>query len=217
MIDRLGQNTEEDLHTHLEAKRILASSKKNDVPTFSPMHDEINELKKRLDKLPAKSSEATSSTTRSSFNLKIQQAPLPISFHMPTMTIYEGKTDPQDHLDAFKDQMDLLQVLSQVRYRCFEVTLTATTKKWFRQIEPETVTSWTQLSGLFMRPFQGARKYATPLSRLASIKQGSKEALKAYVIRFNEELVTIHNPQEIRVLMAAILRVRPETPFWDKF
>ena len=47
-----------------------------------------------------------------------------------------------------------------------------------------------------MRRFQGARKYMTPLSRLASIKQGLHKTLKAYVGRFNEELATIHNPQE---------------------
>ena len=77
-------------------------------------------------------------------------------------------------------------------------------KKWFRQIEPETIASWMQLLGLFMRQFQGTRKYATPLSRLASIKQGSNEALKAYVKCFNEELATIHNLQENGVLMATI-------------
>ena len=67
-----------------------------------------------------------------------------------------------------------------------------------------------------MRQFQGTRKYTTPLSRLASIKQGSNETLKAYVRYFNEELVTSHNSQENGALMAAISRVRPETPFWDK-
>ena len=67
-----------------------------------------------------------------------------------------------------------------------------------------------------MSQFQGARKYTTPLSRLASIKQGLHETLKAYVRRFNEELATIHNPQENGVLMAAISGVRLETPFWDK-
>ena len=67
-----------------------------------------------------------------------------------------------------------------------------------------------------MHQFQGARKYATPLSYLANIKQGSNETLKAYVRRFNEELATIHNPQENEALMATISGVRPETPFWDK-
>ena len=89
-------------------------------------------------------------------------------------------------------------------------------KKWFRQIEPETVASWAQLSGLFMRQFQGVRKYATPLSHLASIIQGSNETLKAYIKSFNEELATIHNLQEYGVLMAAISGVQLETPFWDK-
>ena len=67
-----------------------------------------------------------------------------------------------------------------------------------------------------MRQFQGARKYATPLSSLASIKQRPNKTLKTYVKRFNEELATIHNPQENGVLMAAISGVRLETPFWDK-
>ena len=67
-----------------------------------------------------------------------------------------------------------------------------------------------------MHQFKGARKYATPLSHLTSIKQRPNETLKAYVKCFNEELATIHNSQENGVLMAAISGVRPETPFWDK-
>ena len=69
---------------------------------------------------------------------------------------------------------------------------------------------------MFMRQFQGARKYATPLSRLASIKQGPNETLKVYIKRFNDKLTMIPNPRENGVMMAAISRVRPETPFWDK-
>ena len=56
---------------HLDARRTSALSKKNNVLTFSLVHDEINELRKRLDKLAAKSSEATPSTTSSPFSLEI--------------------------------------------------------------------------------------------------------------------------------------------------
>ena len=94
VFDRLRQNTEEDLRIHLDARRTSASSKKNDVPAFSPLHDEVNELQKLLEKLAAKSSETTPSTTSSPFSLEIQQAPLPTGFCMPTMTTCEGKTDP---------------------------------------------------------------------------------------------------------------------------
>ena len=71
VFNQLGHNAGEYLRAHLDARRTLASSKKNDVPTFSPVHDEINELKKMLDKLAAKSFEATPSLTNSPFNLKI--------------------------------------------------------------------------------------------------------------------------------------------------
>ena len=108
MFDRLGQNVEEDLRVHLDARQTSASSKKNNVPAFSSVHDKINELRQRLDKLAAKSSKATPSSTSSPFSLEIQQASLPARFRMPTMTTYEGKIDPQDHLDAFNNQMDLV-------------------------------------------------------------------------------------------------------------
>ena len=57
------------------------------------------------------------------------------------MATYEGKIDPLDHLDAFNDQMDLLQVTLLARCRCFAVILSGTAKKWIRIIEPETITS----------------------------------------------------------------------------
>ena len=57
------------------------------------------------------------------------------------MATYEGKTNPLDHLDAFNDQMDLLQVTLLAHCRCFIVTLSGTAKKWIHQIESETITS----------------------------------------------------------------------------
>ena len=57
------------------------------------------------------------------FSVEIQQAPLLVGFSMPTMATYEGKMDPLDHLDAFNEQMDFLQVTTLARYKCFAVTL----------------------------------------------------------------------------------------------
>ena len=113
---------------------------------------------------------------------------------MSTMATYEGKTDPLNHLDAFKDQMDLLQVLTLARCRCFTVTLWGTAEKWIRQVEAKTVVSWGQLPAMFIHRVQRARKYVTPLSRLASIRKGPNETLKAHIKRFNDKLATIHNP-----------------------
>ena len=62
----------------------------------------------------------------------------------------------------------------------------------------------------------GARKHATPLSRLARIKQGPNAMLKLYIKHFNDELTTIHNPKGNGLMMAAMSEVRFDTFFWDK-
>ena len=194
IFDRLGRGRGEDMGTHLEARRISATSRRREyLPIVSPINDEINELRVRLKKLAARNTEVSQSTSTSSFSAEIQQAPLPTGFRMSAMATYEGKTNPQDHLDAFNNQTDLLQVTTIARCKCFAVTLLGTTKKCIHQIEPDIVVSWRQLSSMFMHQFQGARKYATPLSRLSSIKQGPNETLKSYIKRFNDELTTIQN------------------------
>ena len=92
------------MRTHLEARRTSATSRsKQEEAVVSPVNDEINVLRARLEKLEARNTEAPQSTSTSPFSSKIQQAPLLVGFRMPTMAAYEGKTDPLDHLDAFND------------------------------------------------------------------------------------------------------------------
>ena len=143
MFDRLGQSIGEDIRTHLEARRTSATfRRRQEGAVVSPVNDEINELRARLEKLAAKNTEAAQSTSTSPFSVQIQQAPLPAGFRMPTMATYEGKTDPLDYPDAFNDQMDLLQVTTLACCRCFAVTLSGTAKKCICQIESETIVSW---------------------------------------------------------------------------
>ena len=95
---------------HLEARRTSATSRRRSKEAvISPVNDEINKLRARLEKLVAKNTKAAQSTSTSPFNVEIQQAPLPVGFRIPTMATYKGKIDPLDHLDAFNDQIDILQ------------------------------------------------------------------------------------------------------------
>ena len=86
VFDRLGRSRGEDMHTHLEARRTsITSIKREELPVVSPINDEINELRAKLEKLAARNTEAAQSTPISSFGGEIQQAPLPTRFKMPTM------------------------------------------------------------------------------------------------------------------------------------
>ena len=155
VFDRLGRSRGEDMRTHLEVSHTSTTSiMRQEEAVISSFNDKINELRARLEKLAARNTEAVQSISTSPFSVEIQQTPLPVGFRMPTMSMYEGKTDPLDYLDAFNDKMDLLQVTTLTRCRCFVVTLSGTAKKWIRQIEPKTIVSWGKSSATFMCQFQ---------------------------------------------------------------
>ena len=46
----------------------------------------------------------------SPFNLEIRKVRLPERFKLQAIKAYEGKSDPQDHLDHFNDLMELYSV-----------------------------------------------------------------------------------------------------------
>ena len=51
--------------------------------------------------------ELIAAAIRSLFNQEIREAELPKEFKLLTIKAYEGKFDPQDHLDHFNDFMEL--------------------------------------------------------------------------------------------------------------
>ena len=68
----------------------------------------LNEIQQTINELAAREEVAGYARRESPFSIIIQRAPLPSGFRMPDIRPYEGRTDPQDHLLAFEDQMDLL-------------------------------------------------------------------------------------------------------------
>ena len=84
------------------------------------------------------------------FSEEIREAPFPQGFKMPTIAPYEGKTDSQEHVDNFNDQMDLLLTPEPARCRAFAVIHTKIAKKWLSKLEPESITSWLQFFMAFV-------------------------------------------------------------------
>ena len=76
--------------THLEARHTsVTSRRREDLLVVSPINDETNELRAKIEKLAARNIEAAQSTTTSPFNTETQQAPLPAGFRMPIMATRE--------------------------------------------------------------------------------------------------------------------------------
>ena len=129
--------------------------------------------------------------TESPFIPEVLNYPLPAKFRMPQVEAFDGVNDPVDHLNTYKNQMELHGYPDPVRCRAFATTLKGPAMAWFNRIPPSTISSFRELSIAFVSHFIGARTYRKPSYHLLTIKQGSQENLKSYMQRFNAESLKI--------------------------
>ena len=129
--------------------------------------------------------------TESPFTAEVLHFPLPAKFRMPQVEAFDGMNDPVDHLNTYKNQMELHGYQDPVRCRAFAITLKGPTLAWFNRLPPTSISSFRELSIAFVSHFIRARTYRKPSYHLLSIKQSPQESLRSYVQRFNAESLKV--------------------------
>ena len=142
--------------------------------------------------------------TESPFTVGVLHFPLPAKFRMPQIETFDGTKDPIDHLNTYKNQIELHRYQDPIRCRAFAITLKGPALAWFNRLPPSSISSFTELSIAFVSHFIGARMYRKPSYHLLTIKQNSQESLMSYVQRFNTESLKVDIPDEKFVITAFI-------------
>ena len=123
---------------------------------------------------------------------------------MPQIEAFDGAKDPVDHLNTYKNQMELHGYQDLVQCRAFAITLKGPKLVWFNRLPPSSVSSFRELSITFVSHFIGARTYRKSSYHLLSIKQNPQESLGSYVQRFNAESLKVDVPDEKVAITAFI-------------
>ena len=129
--------------------------------------------------------------TESPFTAEVLHFPLPAKFKMPQIEAFDGTKYPVDHLNTYKNQMELHGYQDPVRCRAFAITLKGSTLAWFNRLPLLSISSVRELSIAFVSHFIGARTYRKSSYHLLSIKQSPQESLRTYVQRFNAESLKV--------------------------
>ena len=108
--------------------------------------------------------------TESPFTAGALHFPLPTKFRMPQIETFDGTKDPIDHLNTYKNQMELHRYQDPVQCRAFAVTLKGPALAWFNRLPPSSVSSFTELSIAFVSHFIRARMYKKSSYHLLTIK-----------------------------------------------
>ena len=115
--------------------------------------------------------------TDSPFTASINGHPLPPKFKMPSLDSYDGTCDPFDHIATFKTTMHLQGIPDEIMCRAFPTILKGPTQVWFSKIPLNTVSSFEDLSKLFVNNFIGGQMHKRSSSSLLTIEQGENESL----------------------------------------
>ena len=117
----------------------------------------------------------------SPFTAEVLHFPISAKFRMPQIEAFNGTKDPVDHLNTYKNQMELHGYQEPIQCRAFTITLKGPALAWFNRLPPSSLSSFRELSIAFVSHFIGARTYRKPSYHLLSIKQYPQESLRSYI------------------------------------
>ena len=77
--------------------------------------------------------------TESPFTVEVLHFSFPAKFRMPQIEAFDGAKDPVDHLNTYKNQMELCGYQHLVQCRAFAITLKGPSLAWFNRLPPSSV------------------------------------------------------------------------------
>ena len=116
---------------------ILGGNIRNDEPTppqqgmrersweqrFKGIQQELSHMKEVVRGRVSDSMDTLVQQTESPFKAEVLHFPLPAKFRMLQIEAFDGTKDPFDHLNTYKNQMELHGYQDPVRCRAFAITL----------------------------------------------------------------------------------------------
>ncbi|XP_050281685.1 uncharacterized protein LOC126722553 [Quercus robur] len=129
---------------------------------------------------------ALSQVSKSPFTQNIEGASLPQRFHQPTFTIYNGRTNPVEHVSHFNQRMAIHSKDEALMCKVFPSSLGPVAMRWFNGLRANSIDSFKKLTRAFGARFITCSRVPRPLGSLLSMSMREGETLKAYSDRYWE-------------------------------
>ena len=124
--------------------------------------------------------------SKSPFTRKIEGAKLPRRFHQPTFTIYNGRTNPVEHVSQFNQRMAVHFKDEPLMCKVFPSSLGPVAMRWFDGLGANSINSFKELTQAFGSRFITCSRVPRPLDSLLSLFMREGETLKTYSDRYWE-------------------------------
>ena len=122
--------------------------------------------------------------SKSPFTHEIEGPRLPRRFHQLTFTLYNGRTNPVEHVSQFNQRMAIHSKNEVLMCKVFLSNLGLVAMRWFNDLKTNSIDSYKQLIQAFGFRFITNTRAPWPLSSLLSLSMREGETLKAYSDRY---------------------------------
>ena len=156
--------------------------------TFS--YEEEHNHRHRYKSLPSRGlgnntmNKALSQVSKSPFTRNIKDAILPRRFHQPTFTLYDGRSDPVEHVSHFSEKMAIYSRDEALMCKVFPSSLGSVAMRWFNGLSANSIESFKKLTRSFGARFITCSRVPRPLGSLLPMSMREGETLKTYSDRY---------------------------------
>ncbi|XP_075633838.1 uncharacterized protein LOC142606360 [Castanea sativa] len=131
-------------------------------------------------------SRALHQISKSPFTRRVEKGKLPRQFTQPTFTIYNGRTDPVEHMSHFNQRMTVHSKNETLMCKGFPSSLGPVAMKWFNGLKTGSIDSFMELTRAFGSCFITCSRVPRPLDSLLSMAIREGETLRTYSNRYWE-------------------------------
>ena len=129
---------------------------------------------------------ALSQISKSPFTRNIENVSLPRQFHQPMFTIYNGRTDPVEHVSHFNQRVAIHSKNEALICKVFPSSLGPVAMRWFNGLRTNSIDSFRKLTRAFDARFITCNRVPRPLDSLLSMSMREGETLKTYSDKYWE-------------------------------
>ena len=126
--------------------------------------------------------------SKSPFTCRIEGGRLPQRFTQPTYTMYNGQTDPVEHISHFNQRMAVHSKNEALMCKVFPSSLGPVAIRWFDGLGAGFIDSFKELTWAFVPRFITCSRVPQPIGSLFSMSMQEREILKTYLDRYWEML-----------------------------
>ncbi|XP_076925110.1 uncharacterized protein LOC143587816 [Bidens hawaiensis] len=187
------------------------------------MVKEVQKLKNMISSIPDVVQPILEMTATSTkvlrFALPICDVEIPKRFQNPNMKLYDGTTNPEEHVAQYIERMEIIPISVDLKEAClckgFGSTLTRLTLKRLFGAPPNSITSFAHLVNLFNNQFSCSRSFEIFIYYLYRITQKHEEYLRYYVGRLRSETLDIPNIDMDTTVQVFKMGLKNGYPFYE--